>query len=379
MDFKNLRAGERRKLARNLQENVSARRIGVAGFCLARMFMPIFVLLGLTAAASLIYVNQDQLGLPPEVAFAVVAPLTGKIDVALTNFSKGYSQNELVSDILFPRVGVGKQSDKYWVHGREGQEQTNKTKRAPGAVPEETRFALSTDSYFCDSRALQATIPAETEQNYEAGNLEQDTAQMLTEKILLDKEIEAASLATDTAVVTNNTTLAGGDQWSDYGTSKPGDVVETAIAKIVEAGAKANLMILGDAVFRKLRQHPALINQFKYVQADKLNETHLATYFGIERVIVASAVKRSIAGVASFVWGKVAIVAHVAAAPTQKDSSACKSFIWQNAPGTLGGYGVMVEPHPFKSAKAKIVSADMYYGQKVVNADTLYLIKDAVA
>ncbi len=51
MNWKHLRAGERRKLARNLEENVAARRIGVVGMSLARMLTPVFVLLGLSAIA----------------------------------------------------------------------------------------------------------------------------------------------------------------------------------------------------------------------------------------------------------------------------------------------------------------------------------------
>lgn len=310
---------------------------------------------------------------------SVAAPLTGHIDVALTNFSKGYNQNELIADILAPRVPVGRQSDKYYVFGQEGKELTEQTLRAPGGVPQESRMSLSTDSYFCDSHALQDVIPLETEANYDAGNLEQDVTGQLQSKILLDREVALAAKLTDTAVLTNNVTLAGTDQFSDYANSDPGGVVETAIQSIVlQAGVKPNVMAIGDPVFRILRNHPVIKRQFAYTMRDKLNEQDLATFFGIDRVVVGSAVKRA-AGANSFVWGKDIVLAYANPNVGQKDISLAKTFVWSAAPGTIGGYGVMVFPHPMQSAKAKIVSVDFYYGQKVVAVEGGYLIKAAIA
>lgn len=310
---------------------------------------------------------------------SVVAPLTGRLDAALTNFSKGFRQNGLIADELFPRVPVGRQSDKYWVFGREGQELTEKTLRAPGAVPQETRFTLSTNSYFCDSHALQSTIPAENEASYEAGNLEQDATQLNTDKILLDKEIAAAAQAVDTGVLANNVTLAGGDQFDDYGASKPGTVVEDAKSKIREAGVAANVMVIPEAVYKKLKWHPAILDRFKYTTSDTVSEAQLATYFEIGRVIIARGVKRSAAAVNSFIWGKDIVIAYVSPSPSQKDESAFKQFVWAGAPGTIGGFGVIIADHPYATAKSKIVGVDHYYGLTTVNADTAYVIKSAVS
>jgi hypothetical protein len=155
--------------------------------------------------------------------------------------------------------------------------------------------------------------------------------------------------------------------------------VETGLAKIVQSGFGANLMVLPDPVFRVLRQHPQIVDRFKYTSSDKLDESQLAAFFGIAKVIVASAVKRSNAAVNSFVWGKDVVIAYVEPSPSRQDGSAFKTFVWESAPGTVGGYGVIRQDHPIATAKAEIVGVDFYYGQKVVNIDTAYLIKAAVA
>lgn len=51
MKWRNMRAGERRKFARNLEFNREARQIGVVGFCLARIMLLPLLALGLTALA----------------------------------------------------------------------------------------------------------------------------------------------------------------------------------------------------------------------------------------------------------------------------------------------------------------------------------------
>jgi hypothetical protein len=55
MNFKALRAGERRKLARNLRENVTARQIGVLGAICLRAVAPILLLVGCAVLAQEFY------------------------------------------------------------------------------------------------------------------------------------------------------------------------------------------------------------------------------------------------------------------------------------------------------------------------------------
>lgn len=372
----------KRKSIRKFAEHGGQAR--VLAFVAFRVIRPLLVVLAWLGTVLMLPVQQvafekANFGAATLGMGAVAAPLTGHLDAALTNFSKGFRQNGLVSDLLFPRVPVGRQTDKYWIHGRENQQITEKVLRAPGAVPENIRLSLSTDSYFCNSHSLQAEIPAETEAAYEAGNLEQDATQDLTEKILLAKEIEAAALATDAAVITNNVTLAGGDQWSDYGNSKPGTDVEAIRSVIRQSGMESNLMIVPEAVAVKLRFHPAILEAFKYTSSDFLTDEKLATFFGIEKVVTARGVKLDQAGTATFVWGKDVVLAYVSPSAGQKDASGGKTFVWAGAPGTIGGYGVIVAPHPYASAKSKIVSADFYHHQKITAIETMGVIKAAVA
>lgn len=308
----------------------------------------------------------------------IASPLVGHIDAALTNFAKKFRNNELIADRIAPAVGVGRQSDKYYIHGREGQELTEVQLRATGAPAEAIRLGLSTDSYFCRSHALAANIADEDRQGYaEAGDIEQDAVQAMMDKILLQREVELATMLGDTGQVTNNVTLAGADQWNDDA-STPGVNVQTALDKIVESGVRANFIAMGNAVFAKLRWHPAIRATFQYHTDRALNEVDLAGYFGVDEFLVGRAVKRSEAGVISFPWGKNAIVGFRTPSAGRQDASGVKTFRWSGAPGTSGGIGVVKDRHPNPTAKADIVGVDDYYHQKITAVETLYLIKAAV-
>src|SRR5437588_1722311 len=252
---------------------------------------------------------------------SVASPLLGHLDMALTNFAKGFRQNELVSDIIFPRVPVGRQTDKYWIHGREGQQLTEKTLRAPGAPARSTRLTLSSDSFFCDSHALKAEIAFEAQSAYSlVGDLRQDATQDLISKILLDKEVAIQTMVTDTAQVTNNTTLAGAAQWSDPQSDPLGDV-ETARQKIMLAGVMPNVMIITPPILQALKNHPEIRDAFKYTTPGSIGIPQLASFFLIDRVLLAAAVQLDKANAASFVWGKDAVVAYVSPASGNRDIS----------------------------------------------------------
>jgi hypothetical protein len=310
----------------------------------------------------------------------ITAPLTGHLDAALTQYAKGFTQNGLIADMLAPRVPVGRQTDKYWIYGRESQQLTEQILRATGAGAQETRLSLSTGSYFSRSHALKATIADEDRAGYTAGDLEQDATSNAMAKILLNKENECAVMLTDTAQVTNNVTLAGINQWSDYGNSDPVKDVETAKALVVQSGVKANVMVVGDPVYRKLKNHPAILDAFKYTSiGGNISIQQLATFFEVEQFLVGSAVSVTKAGVVSFVWGKNALLAYVSPSPGTRDVGGAKSFVWQGAPGTIDGMGVVTARHPDPTAKSDIIGVDFYYDQKITAVETLYLIKNAVA
>jgi hypothetical protein len=314
-----------------------------------------------------------------------VAPLTGHINVALTNYAKAFRQNGLISDVIAPRVPVERQTDLYFIFDRANQMLNFNSLRAPGVGAQKVRRTVSSDSYNCTSHALQAPLPDESRVNAEQAGLgnimsTQGRAGFLQSKILLDKEYRLCSQMT-TALITNNDTLSGTDQWS-HASSSPATYVEKAKKVIRRAGVSANLMVIGEAVYQAARNNTTILNQFRYTQRGAIGLADLAAFFDIPRVELASAVKvtADAAVTASTVWDpEDVLICYVDASPSQEDISFMRTFVWRQAPGTIGGYGVVTGRDPDPTAKSDTVGVDFYYDQKITAVETGYLLKNAVA
>lgn len=99
----------------------------------------------------------------------------------------------------------------------------------------------------------------------------------VSEAMMLQKEIALASAMTDTAVITQNTTLSGTSQWDDYNNSNPQDDIETG----------------RDAVFSGTGLDPNFLEHVKGITAltpEKLQEL-MMRLFEIEHVFVAKSLK----------------------------------------------------------------------------------------
>ncbi len=327
----------------------------------------------------------------------IVNPTQGKVDVPLSIYAREYRNNAMIGELLFPRVSVLKQSDKYWKFGRENQRVTANTLRAPGAAAEQVVQTISTDNYACDDRSLARVITDEERGNFEAGNVEQWATRLVTDQLLLDYEKRAATLATTLAnyPAANRKTLAGAggadtNQWGT-GTTNTGQPVKNVLdahLQVMKSGKKANTLILGPEVFALLKDHEHIKARVTASggKAGRANfavvtEEDLAAIFEVERVLVAAAVELDAAlTTASFVWGKHAILANIEPAASMMDISFGKTFVWTAPPvGGSGGFATVIGKIPMPSSLADELSVHWYHDLKITSDISAYFIQNAVA
>lgn len=315
------------------------------------------------------------------MAGASPSVLQGKIDVALSQFARQYRNNNLVADFLFPRVEVLKQQDYYWTFGRENQKLAENALRGPGSAAERIAQTISKVLYKAQDHSLARLIPDEERSNFMAGDVEQWATGALMDKLLLDRENRIAALATVTATYAagNFVTLAGGNQWSDVANSNPIGDVETGKSAIRKTGSEANVLIISDPVYQKLRVHPMIIDRFKYVKSGNVGLTELASVFEVEKVLLAAAVNLDNADVAQYVWGKHAVLAYASPTASFADPSFGKTMVWTEAPGTVAGFGTEIARETPASKKSDEVAVHFYYDIPVTSNISGYLFQNAVA
>jgi hypothetical protein len=325
----------------------------------------------------------------------------GSLNVALSNFAKQFRNNALVGDMFAPRVPVERQSFQYVVWNRDDQRVPGSTLRAPGDRPTTVRRGYSVSPYMCQSHALSGDVPRESEA-YGLGlgfSTKKQLVQQLMNQISLDREVAIANLLLNTSNFPNGVTLSGTSMWDAYpstpetGTdgSHPIPVVDAYKSLLRQAGVQDSEMVLllSDPVFVKLRNHPDIIDRFKFTNSQgAVSVEQLSSVFGV-KVQVASAIQLSQNNTASWVWGNNALLAYAQPAPTQMDVSCAKTFVWTGGqdgngsaiPGpdnTVDGYGVVEFPDPYLDAKKDWVSVDWYYGLEVTAVETAIPILNAV-
>jgi hypothetical protein len=324
---------------------------------------------------------------PVDFAGLYVPTQQGKIDVALSAFAKGYKNNLLVGDQLFPTVEVQNQSDKYWIYGRENQQvYADSDLRAPAASAGRIVQTVSNTNYSIVDHSLARLIPDEERGNFQLGDVEQWATQYVTDKLALLKEVRVAGIATTLAnyAATNRVTLAGTTQWSDFVNSDPGTDMETAKQQLRKAGINSGLkLLIGDDVFVKLRRHTKILQAMTYAAGPgalrPVSAQDLAAYFGIDEVIVGSSITLNAAGTPSFVWGKHAVLFFNQPTTSMQDPSFGKAFQWVNAPGTTGGYSTQIDRVSPGSAKADELHVHWYYGLAITSNISAYFFQNAVA
>lgn len=314
------------------------------------------------------------------------------VDKMLSNISIGYSNEQYIADKIFKPVTVNKQSDRYYVYGMERFRQHDDL-RAPGTEANEINWTLSDDTFYCEGHALRHAIADEEKQNADDEfDLEKEGTELVTEGILLNKEIDCANKVldannyhTDLSVTLGSGATPATYKWSDYENSDP--VKDIAKAKQIMhnlSGIRPNTLIMSETVLNVLKLHPKLIEIIKYVQKGIVTMDLLATAFGVDQVLVGSALKSSVtnpgqveAGAVEeldYIWGNSAVLAYIAPRPGRKQISLGYTFMWNKD----GEGAVQVRKWYEQGRKATIIEAERWYAQKMISSVAGFLFADCV-
>lgn len=310
------------------------------------------------------------------------------VDVPLTNISTAYvqSQDNFIADKVFPVVPVMKQTDKYYTYTKNDWFRDEAKVRADGTESAGSGYGLSTASYSCDVFGFHKDIGNQARNNADAGiNLDRDATEFVTQRLLLRREIQFVTDFFTTSIWATDSTPS--NLWSDYTASDPVDDVEGGKESILSVtGKEANTLVLGYQVYRKLRNHPDIIDRIKYVtQATtrQITPALLAAVFDVERVLVAKAIKATnVEGETAayaFTHGKHALLCHVASNPGLLVPSAGYIFSWRGVAGGIPGADIGISRFYMQQIKSDRVEGESAFDCKAVGTDLGYFFASVVA
>lgn len=315
------------------------------------------------------------------------------IDAILTNISVAYMQKaeNFIADKVFPIVPVDKKSNKYFKYDKNDWFRDEAQRRAPGTESAGGGYNLSTDTYSADVWAFHKDVDDQTLANADSPlNPLREAAEFVTSRLLLRREVQFISdfmttgvWATDVTGVSASATSSQFIQWNDYANSDPIEDIEEAKAKILSTtGYEGNTLVLGYEVFRQLKNHPDIVDRYKYTTSSVITEEMMARLFGVDRILVAKSVRATnnegATGAYAFNFGKAACLLHSAPNPGLMTPSAGYIFAWT---GVSGGLGATIGTSQFRMEylKASRVEAEVAFDNKVVASDLGYFFATAVA
>jgi len=330
---------------------------------------------------------------------AVYSPTgTGNLhfDQALTGVSVAWPNPGLVGSQLFPTVQIKKQSDKYYVFGREQWLPEVGDNRAPGTEANEIPgLKVSIDSYYAAEHALQIAVTDEERENVDDQFApDRDGTELITSKIMLSREIAMQSMVTTASNYASglSVTLSGTSQWSDYTNSNPiADWKTGRRALNAKIFMDPNTAVIPYQVMSVLEDHPDIIERIKYSERAILTPEIIAAVFGMSKVIVPGVAVGSggpsgnaITG--SYLWGKDVLMAWVPDRAGLRTPAFAYEFVW-----SINGNQQIVERWREDKRVSDVIRVRRRYDLKMVGVEinpssgdfgksvTGYLIKNAVA
>jgi len=301
-----------------------------------------------------------------------------KFDELLTNISVQFSAapEGYLADRVLPPVPVAKESAAYWVYDKSRMDAPD-SKRAPRSNYNRVDWNTSTDTYLAEQYGLEGEIDDEERKNAASPlDLDVDTTEIVTDMVLNNREKRVADLVLSTGTVTQNVTLAGVDQWSDYANSDPLDDLKTARTTIYTGapGYAPNVMTMGYLVFEAIKLHPDIKEIVKYTERAIITKQILAAVFEVDEVLVGKVIRRTskegAADAFGDVWGKDVLLFYRENRPSLKRAS----FGYQMRSSDLRVFRYREDKRD-----TDVIRVSEKQDEKIVAATTAYLIKAAVA
>lgn len=234
----------------------------------------------------------------------------------LTAVALSYRNEALIADAVLPRVPVSVDSFKYFKFTREDAFTVPDTKIGRKSEANMVEFGGTEVTDSTADYGLKDAVPMQDLRNAEGTPfMPTNMASLnLSRLVQLDRELRVAGVvfnATNFGAA-NKATLSGTSQWSDFTNSNPLDAMLQAFDTML---LRPNKLVLGQAVWTKLRQHPRIVEAIKSSGAG-LNAQGAATrqqvadLLELSEIIVGAAwvngAKKGLTAAMARCWGKFA-------------------------------------------------------------------------
>lgn len=296
----------------------------------------------------------------------------------LGNLSVAYRSdpNDYVHDKVFPNVPVQKQSDRYIVYTKDFWFRSEAAKRKSGSESAGTGFEIdNTPNYFCDKWALHVDITEDERANADDPlDPDYDAVELLTTQMMIKREklwiaqymtasvwqgYYVSGSPADFAPNTN-----GSGYWDSSSSNPLTDVEKIKSQMKSRTGREPNILVVTDNVYRALKNHPVIMDRIKYTQRGQITKDMLASFFEVDKFLVAGAVfnsaKHGQTASMGYMASNLFLLAYAPPRPGIRVPSAGYTFEWVGRYGAEA-MGTRVKKFPMLHLDADRIEMEMAF------------------
>jgi len=309
------------------------------------------------------------------------------VNKPLTNVSVAYLQDatNFIADKIFPVVPVVKQSDLYFTYDKGDLLRTESKTRGAGSESAGRGYKVANTPYFTHVHAIHQDVADQDRENADVPlNLDIDATEILTQDILMRREIDWFSAYYKTGVWTNPdftpTTL-----WDAVNSVPIDDVISQVEVIISTTGMSPRDMDLtiSPDVWTVLRNHPQVMDRIKYTQRGIATEDLFAALCGIRQVYVGRGVTNTAVEGAPPVVGYIAtpkdcLLSYSPKAPSLKKPAAGYTFTW-SAYAAAGFKTAVVKKFRMEPLESDRIEVQLAYDMKPVALDAAVFFNNVIS
>ena len=204
------------------------------------------------------------------------------------------SQRGFVGDRIFPVFETSRKEGEYPVITVESFLKAQPTRRAPQSAYNRSDYTFKNQTYSCEENGFEELLDDSERALYGDAQIEAEAIAVMraVDVVLRRKEARQITMAIDTASIDN---AGAAVPWSTAATATPRiDVLAAKEAMRSNYGVKPNVMVISDASKNDLLLTAEITDALKYTNPIELGGEDaqlavLASYFGVDQVIVADA------------------------------------------------------------------------------------------
>ncbi len=235
----------------------------------------------------------------------------------LTAVALAHKNKKLIADLVSVRIGQTKREFRYTKYTTEESFTVPETRVGRKGKPNEVEFTGTPVDSSVEDYGLDDPVPQSDIADAAGTNIDplKNAVMGVANLIDLDREVRVATqvFATANYATANKTTLSGTSQLSDFANSDPIGVV---LAGLDACLARPNIMVIGQAAYTKLVQHPKIVKAVLGNAGDSGVATReaIARLFELDQVVVGegwvNTAKKGQTPTMARVWGKHIALLH---------------------------------------------------------------------